>query len=291
MEKTVLWIDDSAQELQRGLEILNGIPGITSRSARSSAEAQQILEGSRVDAVVSDILRRDSRGRPTDDDGYDFVYRYIRPTFPKLPVIFHTKNACETFEVDGYSQYLAKWEPQTKKAIELECRLTEAVALYEAFADWSTWQKIEPRLVSLQSDLLRRLRKIDDIWSLNPDQFEQLVGELLEASGFSVLWVPGGNDGGVDIVAGSNDRRFLIDVKRYAAENPVTVELVRRVYGVAESVSSSLPNSVMYGGIITSSRFTHDARTFRNTLRRRPLLRDGSWLKEELTKYAPRVST
>ena len=290
MEKTVLWIDDSPREQQEGLAILSSISGINPRTARSSEEAREILERWPVDAVVSDILRRDPNGRPSDDDGHEFFKDYIRPTFPRLPVIFHTKNARGTVKIDEHSQYLAKWEPATKKAIELEFRLVDAVALYEAFADWSTWQQIEPRLVSLQSDLLQRLRRIDDIWKLSPAQFEQLVGELLEAGGFSVLWIPGGKDGGVDIVAGSSDRRFLIDVKRYEAQNPVTVELVRRVYGVAEAVGSDMAGTIMHGGIITSSRFTDDAQTFRNTLRRRPLLRDGNWLKTELSKYAPRLA-
>lgn len=290
MPKTVLWIDDSTAELDQGRKILSGIAGINTRTATSSEEAREILEGWSVDAVISDIVRRDRTGRPTGDDGYDFFATYIRTRFPKMPVIFHTKNAPGAFEVDDYSQYLAKWESPAKKAIELEVRLADSVSLYESFADWATWQQIEPRLVTLQSTLLTRLRLVDDMWRLAPDQFEQLVGELLEQIGFSVLWVPGGKDGGVDIVAGSHDRRFLIDVKRYATSRPVTVELVRRVYGIAEAVGSTLTGSILHGGIITSSRFTSDAEVFRDTLRRRPLLRDGDWLKAELGKYAPRLS-
>jgi hypothetical protein len=48
-----------------------------------------------------------------------------------------------------------------------------------------------------------------------------------------------------DIVASASDRPFLIDVKRYEAQNPATVELVRRVHGVAEAVDSSMAGTIV----------------------------------------------
>jgi hypothetical protein len=47
---------------------------------------------------------------------------------------------------------------------------------------------------------------------------------------------------------------FLIDVKRYL--QPVRVELVRSIYGVAAAAGSSRRDTITHGGIITSSRFT-----------------------------------
>ena len=206
-----------------------------------------------------------------------------------VPVIFHTKNLPNSFETDEHSQYLSKWDDVEKKEIELESRLADVVNLYDAFADLATWNRIEPRLVELNSTIINELRNVNDIWSLAPDRFEQLVGELLEKVGFSVLWVPGGKDGGIDIIATSTELDYLIDVKRYKASVPVSVELVRAVYGVAESVDRTRPDRDVHGGIITSSRFTADALDFKNSLRRRPLLRDGDWLRKELQRYAPRL--
>ena len=207
-----------------------------------------------------------------------------------MPVLFHTKNLPQTFDTDEHSQYLSKWEPPTKKAIELKCRLVEELQLYEACADLGTWKRIiEPRLVQVNSRLLEEIRTVGDVWRLTPEQFEQLVGELLEKLGFSVFWVPGGKDGGIDIVASSAERDFLIDVKRYKASRPVTVELVRRIYGVAEAIAPSRPGRIVYGGIITSSKFTKEAEVFEQAARRRPLLCDGDWLKAELANYAPRL--
>jgi hypothetical protein len=94
---------------------------------------------------------------------------------------------------------------------------------------------------------------------------------------------------GIDIVASSHQRDFLIDVKRYRATVPVTVELVRAVYGVAASTSPSRPGRILHGGIITSSKFTKDAEIFKQTVRPRPLLRDGEWLRTELGRFAPRM--
>jgi len=47
------------------------------------------------------------------------------------------------------------------------------------------------------------------------DKFEQLVAELLERIGFEVLWIPGGKEKGIDIIAVSDEKDYLIDVKRY----------------------------------------------------------------------------
>jgi len=292
MKKTVLWIDDSREEREAGRCMLERIGGITPLVAASSTEAQDILESTTVHAVVTDILRRRPNRSISDDDGYRFFREYMRSRqdLRTLPVVFHTKNLPSTFETDDFSQYLSKWDPQAKKAIELEVRLHNVISLYEAYADFAAWSRIEPRLVEVNSTLLTELRRIDDIWALTPDQFEQLVAELLEKIGYSVLWVPGGKDQGIDVIATSDSRDFLIDVKRYRADRPVSVELVRRVYGVAESLAPDRPGRILQGGIITSSKFTKEADLFRHSVRQRLLLRDGDWLKTELSRYGSHLS-
>ena len=56
--------------------------------------------------------------------------------------------------------------------------------------------------------------------------------------------------------------RSLIDVKQYSLTNPVQVELVRHVYGVAAAVQHERPERKWHGGIVTSSRFTSGAEEF-----------------------------
>jgi CheY-like chemotaxis protein len=285
--RTVLWIDDSLALRKAAQRMLSHMEGVECLVAESSGEAEAITSSRRIDCVVTDILRRNADQSVSKDDGYVFFRDILRPQWPTLPVIFHTKNLPTSFAVDAYSQYLSKWEPEEKKAIELEPRLSEAVKLYDAFAHEAVWARIEPRLVRVRGELLSRLERWADVWKLNPKQFEQFVAELLDKMGFDVLWIPGGNDQGIDIVAGSRDASFLIDVKQYSQTNPVQVELVRHVYGVAAAVQQERPERQWHGGIITSSRFTSGAQEFRRSARVRPLLRDGEWLRDVLGKYVP----
>lgn len=285
--RTVLWIDDSLAERDAGLRILSRIDGIECILAESSGQAEAIMASRQVDCVVTDILRRNPDRSISVDDGYAFFRDRLRPKWPALPVIFHTKNLPSSFEVDSYSQFLSKWDTEEMKAIELEHRVSEAVKLYDAFAHEAIWARIEPRLVKVRDGLLNRLVRWDDVWRLNPHQFEQLVAELLDKLGFDVLWIPGGNDQGIDIVAGSRSASFLIDVKQYSRTNPVQVELVRHVYGVAAAVQQERPGEQWQGGIITSSRFTSGAKEFQRSARIRPLLKDGEWLKDVLGRYKP----
>jgi len=287
MNRGVLWIDDSRAEREAAGRMLSRLDGVRLWTAGSSAAAEKILQNEEIHCVVTDILRRDSDGDVSQDDGYEFFKNVIRPQQPTLPIIFHTKNLPSSFAVDDHSQYLSKWDPEDKKAIEIKTRISETVMLYEAFADESIWRRIEPRLVTVQHGILEALGDPEDVMRMPPDKFEQLVAELLEEIGFKVLWIPGGKDQGIDIVAASDTGDFLIDVKRYA--RPVGVELVRHVYGVASAAGAQLPDRNIYGGIITSSRFTMGAAEFARSVRKRPLLCDGRWLADELRKYAPRL--
>ncbi len=287
MKKIILWIDDSLDEHEAARRMLRPIEGLECIFARSSDEAEDVFSSHQVDCVVTDILRRNRDRSVSSDDGYVFFRNVLRPRSLILPVIFHTKNLPSTFVIDDCAQFLSKWDPEEKKGIELERRLSKSVRLYEAFADHGVWTQIEPRLVTVRGELLRRLEKWTDIWLLNPTQFEQLVAELLDKLDFDVLWIPGGNDQGIDIVAGSREASYLIDVKQYSPSNPVQVELVRHVYGVASAVQQERPDKQWHGGIITSSRFTSGANEFRRSVRVRPLLKDGEWLRQTLERYTP----
>ena len=116
MVKTVLWIDDSADERAVGEALLRKIGGITPLVAASTAEAKRVIQDIRPDAVVTDILHRRPDRSVSDDDGYRFFTDYLRPNFPTMPVVFHTKNLPQTFAADEYSQYLSKWETQIGRA-------------------------------------------------------------------------------------------------------------------------------------------------------------------------------
>jgi len=285
VKRNVLWIDDDPAQRDFGEKVLAGLNGVTARIVSSSDEARRVLEEIEVHAVVTDILRRNSMRNPSADDGYAFFKSYIRQKLPRIPVIFHTKNLPGSFERDEYSHLLSKWDEPGKKAIELEQLISDRICLYEAFIDYSIWSRIQDRLVEVNTKLLEQLRTFDDIWSLSTSQFEQIVAELLQKLGYRFLWIPGGKDEGIDIVAGSDDYTYLIDVKQWKEDNPVSVEVVRRVYGVTRAVADERPESVFRGGIVTSSHFTSGAKAW--PAREHLLLRDGEWLKKELERYSP----
>jgi len=290
-QRTVLWVDDDPSQRAFGERALSELKGIRCVLAGSSGDAEATLASTAVDALVTDILRRDSRGAPPADDGYRFVVDYLRPRWPMLPVLYHTKNLPQTFKLDSHSQFLSKWDNEELKAIELERRLADVTSLYEAFADESILARIAPRLVEIQSSIISSLRTPQEVSQLNPSEFEQLVGEVLDRIGYSVLWVPGGNDQGIDIIASHSGVDYLIDVKRYSGV--VQVELVRHVWGVAMAAQPGMcaaheSDRQVRGGIITSSRFSRGAEQFRRSVQERPLLRDGAWLQNILGRYVPR---
>lgn len=288
MNRGILWIDDSKAERAAAARMLSGIGGVNLWTVGSSEAAEKILDNEEIDCIITDIRRCDADGAVLVDDGYEFFAGVIRPRMPTLPVIFHTKNLPSSFVRDSYSQYLSKWDSEDKKAIELEARISATTMLYEAYADESIWRRIEPRLVSVQAEMLNALGDPTEVMRMSPSKFELLIAELLEKMGFKVLWIPGGKDQGIDIIAASDTEDFLIDVKRYT--RPVGVELVRRVYGVASAAGSRQHARTTHGGIITSSRFTRDASEFRRSVRNRPLLRDGDWVADQLRRYAPRLA-
>jgi len=285
--RKVLWIDDDPAQLESAVVMLAGVDRVHLMAVDSSDAARNVLDSAQVDCIVTDIMRRTASGLHLNE-GQDFVRQYVRPAWPEMPVIYHTKNLPWTFEVDDHSQYLSKWESLDLKKIELEARIADSIRLYEAFVDHNRWLQIQPRLVAVQSSLLEQLSAYEDIWRLNPNLFEQVVAELLMKQGFEVLWIPGGRDGGIDIVAGCQDSRFLIDVKRYRKRR-VGVELVRSIYGVTHAAQLH-ESGVLRAGIITSSYFTRDALEFRDAPSPRILLRDRDWLSAQLKTFAPNLA-
>lgn len=110
------------------------------------------------------------------------------------------------------------------------------------------------------------------------------MAELFHAKGFEILLTPRSRDGGLDIRAIRKDSigtlLYLIECKRYAPERPVSVEVVRGLFGVAmtEHASCSI--------IATTSRFTREAKHFASRIRHQMSLHDYNDLVAWLTEYS-----
>lgn len=87
-------------------------------------------------------------------------------------------------------------------------------------------------------------------------EFEMLVGEAYRLQGFQVTETGGGGpDGGVDLVLTRGGEKLFVQCKQWKAFK-VGVETVRELYGVMAARGAA------GGFVVTSGRFTNDARLF-----------------------------
>ncbi|VTU12855.1 Zn-finger domain associated with topoisomerase type I [Variovorax sp. SRS16] len=87
-------------------------------------------------------------------------------------------------------------------------------------------------------------------------EFELLVGEGFRLKGFSVVETGGGGaDGGIDLVLRKGGEKHLVQCKQWRAYK-VGVQVVRELYGAMAACGAA------GGFVVTSGRFTEDARAF-----------------------------
>jgi HJR/Mrr/RecB family endonuclease len=143
-------------------------------------------------------------------------------------------------------------------------------------------------LIVFSSDTWSRLIRSfathpEDLLSMPPRQFEELIAELLTREGMSVTLTPATRDGGRDILALARtpigQQLYLAECKRHGKDNPVDVSVVRSLYGVVMQENASA------GLIVTTSRFTSDAVKFAEPIQYRMGLRDFGSLVDWLKKY------
>jgi len=92
-------------------------------------------------------------------------------------------------------------------------------------------------------------------------EFERLVGEVFRRQGYSVEETgAAGPDGGVDLVVRKGRKRFLVQCKQWRALK-VGVKVVRELFGVVAAQGAA------GGFVVTSGKFTEDARQFAATCR------------------------
>ena len=158
---------------------------------------------------------------------------------------FQTQKSLYT---EIHRRYYA-WKKGTKSGV---LKIVEALESEEATTD----EEVSgPRVIfeQAQSDSTQTLN--DFFTNIHPYEFQKLVGDLLKAMGYSILWDAStpGPDGGVDIIAcvdplGSK-QRIKVQVKRYAS--PVGVKDLRSFIGKIDHGGTGL--FVSTGGFTTDS--------------------------------------
>lgn len=118
----------------------------------------------------------------------------------------------------------------------------------------------------IDSELLTYLsRHPQKMYSLHPRGFEDLVAKIFRHHGYKVTLTQETRDGGFDfrgILVDGLGTPFLtcVETKRYAKDRPVGVSVVRGIYGIIAAKGASR------GVIVTTSRFTRDAKAFQQTV-------------------------
>ena len=122
-----------------------------------------------------------------------------------------------------------------------------------------------PQLIfEVHSELIKFIaRNPTLLFEISPRKFEEIIAELFLKKGFDVELTKQTRDGGRDIIAISKEMdvqtKYIIECKRYAIENKVSIGLVQRLLGVkfAESANKAI--------LATTSGFTKDAQKFANS--------------------------
>ncbi len=125
-------------------------------------------------------------------------------------------------------------------------------------------------------------KKEDELNSLSPKEFEDLIKELYRKQGYYAEVTPQSRDGGVDVIARkisslSQGEYILIQCKHYQ-ENNVSVQLVRELAGVLSNTKEATG-----AVLVTNGKFTEDAKQFARQ-RSNLILIDGVQLRAELTR-------
>lgn len=112
-------------------------------------------------------------------------------------------------------------------------------------------------------------------------EFERFVGWVMRRRGYQQIQHTGGTgDGGIDLTARKNGRRYVVQCKRYA-DKAVSASEVRDLYGALSAEGAD------HGFLFTTSRFTKAARAFAKKTGKLNLL-DRRTLAPWVEKYAAR---
>ena len=100
---------------------------------------------------------------------------------------------------------------------------------------------------------LRAMTRLSEVMKLDWREFEEFVAEILKQKGFhTILWV-WIKDGGIDVTASFEEKKFFVQCKHYGTDN-ITVEKIRELNGVMNG--QIIPVGWIF---VTTTWFTVDA--------------------------------
>lgn len=100
----------------------------------------------------------------------------------------------------------------------------------------------------------------EQLYEVDPRKFEEIIAHIFSNNNFTVDLTEKTRDGGRDIIAIRSDlgvrSKYIIECKRYARNNPISVGLVRNLFGVQQQEGAN--KSIL----AATSRFTKEAKEF-----------------------------
>lgn len=143
---------------------------------------------------------------------------------------------------------------------------------------------VAPQILTTNDLLIEQLqRSPDDLFTISPRQFEEVIADLLSDMGFDVELTPATRDGGKDILAymKTDIGKFLclVEAKQYDKSRPVGVSLIRSLYGTL------VDHQATSGMLVTTSRFAKPAQDFQERHQYQLSLKDYSDVVSWLLKY------
>lgn len=108
------------------------------------------------------------------------------------------------------------------------------------------------RLEAVKLVQLRNLDNPDNFQNLSPQELEDFVARLFECLGYEVRQTPYSGDGGKDIIAFKDGRKYIIECKRYKKEKVGRPEL-QKFFGVMNEEGAD------GGFFVTTGQFTQTA--------------------------------
>lgn len=141
---------------------------------------------------------------------------------------------------------------QAKKAAEFDA-LSEAQK-----AELAEKDRISRLSSNMYYNELARLREeyiphVNDIYEMSAFQFKDFMAHIFEKMGYSVQKTPRTNDGGRDAIMKLNGKKYLLECKRYAAENSSGRPDIQKFH------SAIVSDKAEGGFFVTTGKFTDNA--------------------------------
>ena len=167
---------------------------------------------------------------------------------------------------DGYSYTTAEigriFKIEMNKVRTILHRIVKKIRANPSFVNLLAVNEVRSVLVVAYDELVREIAKDpQNIFSISPRRFEEIVAYILKQFGFTVDLTAQTRDGGADIIAATKDAlgittSYIVECKRFANDNRVGIATARALYGVKTAERKD------HAIIATTSFFTRDAVKF-----------------------------